>query len=186
MKRAQVAAGSTLALLAGALAVAVPSVAAVDGPSAGWPKAASAASRGAGPSTGSDDHGTDRGRTLRLIGHVEEQVVLDFGDTGPGPGDAFLFEESLRDRQGRVVGRNSVRCQVAVTSQRCEGTFSITGRGSIEVAGGVFDEDQAPVLAVTGGTGDFTGFGGTLGFFPADDPNDAGLVFHLTAGGHVD
>lgn len=48
------------------------------------------------------------------------------------------------------------------------------------------DEDQAPVLAVTGGTGDFTGVGGTLGFFPADDPNDAGLVFHLTTGGHVD
>lgn len=61
--------------------------------------------------------------------------VIDVGPNGHSPGDYVLFEESVSDRSGMRIGSNSVRCMTIIPTTKCDGTFAITGKGTINVAG---------------------------------------------------
>lgn len=110
----------------------------------GWPKA--------GASGVSAEITT--GKTLHLITTEDAGRNIDVGPRGVSPGDYAVFEETLRNEAGKVVGRDSARCMLMVTTYRCDATFRINGKGNIEVAASFFQGGGA-TLAVTGGTGTY-------------------------------
>jgi len=103
------------------------------------------------------------GRTLTLVSREERARGVDVGKTGDSVGDFFVFEESLytSPRSRRVIGEDTVRCELGIRTFNCEGTFRIDGRGKITVGSALFGpRDNA--VPVTGGTREFSGAGGTL------------------------
>lgn len=92
------------------------------------------------------------GQTLKIVAHYERFRAIDVGRTGDSPGDYNVFEETLRDQSGAVIGSDSARCMNIVMSYRCDATFAFRGKGTIEVSGS-FIAPAPLTLAVTGGTG---------------------------------
>lgn len=118
------------------------------------------------------------GQTLLLVTEEVRSAGVDVGRRGESPGDFFMFEERLYDRSGsRVVGRDSVRCEVRIRTFSCEGTILVNGRGKIHVAGALFGP-RDNVVPVTGGTGHFSGVGGELSVFDLRGGRTL-LAFHL-------
>lgn len=108
----------------------------------GWPRAAA----------GINASDITTGQTLRLVSREDRFRVIDVGRRGESPGDYVVFEETLLNTSGAVIGRDSARCMGEVRTFRCDGTFLIYGKGKIEVSGSFFPRDEA-TIAVTGGTG---------------------------------
>ncbi len=118
----------------------------------------------AGASSAADGVSSDitTAKTIRLVAHEDAFKLIDVGSRGFSPGDYFVFEETLRDRDsGRVVGRTSVQCTVNFTTVMCRGTLSFTGKGNVEVSGAV-TEGGKDVIAVTGGTESYQNARGQL------------------------
>ncbi len=78
---------------------------------------------------------------------------VDTGAKGDSPGDYFVFEDRLTNPSDARIGSDSGRCMLIVRTFRCDATFFLDGRGSLEVSGS-FKRDST-LIAVTGGTGDF-------------------------------
>lgn len=121
----------------------------------------------AGPAAATADHHGKK--TLRIVATEIQSEFLDLGTSGPSLGDELVFSETLSIR-GREVGTSGVVCTVTqvtppydVVMFHCVGTLSlrqgqITLQGLIEVQG---EDDPGPfVVAITGGTGAFSGAGG--------------------------
>jgi hypothetical protein len=113
-------------------------------------------------------HG-DRGKTLRVVATELQSDFLDHGTPGPSLGDELVISESLA-RRGRDVGMSGIVCTIThamapydVVTFHCVATLSlgrgqITLQGLIEVQG---EDDPGPfTVAITGGTGAFSGAGG--------------------------
>jgi len=151
-----VAAVATSALLGTVAAVALSSAPAGAAANAGelrsWGSAGQR-ERGAG---GVVSHGTRtlvfKATTLRL-----RSIDVD-GDGKDDAGDYVVFTESLAGRLGTTAkGSDSVRCTLNTRGpgdnlSMCDGEFIVQGLGQITVYG-----LAAPWVAVTGGTGTFTG-----------------------------
>ncbi len=108
----------------------------------------------AGASSAADGVSSDitTAKTIRLVAHEEAFKLIDVGRRGFSPGDYFVFEETLRDRDsGQVVGHDSVQCTVNFTTFMCAGTLSLNGKGNVEISGAI-SEHGKQLLAVTGGT----------------------------------
>jgi hypothetical protein len=116
---------------------------------------------------GGHSHGK---KALRLVAEEIQSDYLDLGTPGPSLGDELVFSETLFGKR-REVGTSGVVCTVTqavapydVVSYHCVGTLSlergqITLQGLIEVQG---EDDPGPfVVAITGGTGKYSGAGGT-------------------------
>jgi hypothetical protein len=114
-------------------------------------------------------HGKGK-RPLRIVATEIQSEFLDLGTPGPSLGDELVFSERLT-RRGREVGVSGVVCTTTqvvppyeVTMFHCVGTLrlkrgQITLQGLIEVQG---EDDPGPFrVAITGGTGAYTGAGGT-------------------------
>ena|SRR5207237_4366247 len=115
--------------------------------------------------------------TLTDMGVAQSQV--DVGDPGGSPGDFMfinlrLFNESAQ----KVVGRAVVRCEAAISTENCQGTLRVYKRGQIEIEGIFYHTTTQPVLAVTGGTGEFRGVGGVVNVFDVPQQPEV-LVVHL-------
>jgi hypothetical protein len=115
-----------------------------------------------------DAHGKGK-RTLRLVGTEIQSEFLDLGASGPSLGDELVFSETL-SRRGHEVGESGGVCTVTqvtppydIITFHCVATLSlrrgqITLQGLIEVQG---EDDPGPfTVAITGGTGAFSGAGG--------------------------
>jgi hypothetical protein len=93
----------------------------------------------------------------------------DAGRKGESIGDYIVFQEKLF-HAGERVGSAAVVCHLTrarrtVFRLLCWATVTLRGRGDIIVQGKVaFREGSTmpPVLAVTGGTGDYVGASGTM------------------------
>jgi len=95
---------------------------------------------------------TTTSKTIRLVAHQDAFKVIDVGRRGFSPGDYFVFEETLRNRDpGQVVGHDSVQCTVNFTTFMCAGTLSLNGKGNVEISGAI-SEHGKQLIAVTGGT----------------------------------
>jgi hypothetical protein len=86
---------------------------------------------------------------------------------GRPPGDYLVLRLVLRGETGSaIVGAEVDHC-LFVFNQRqlCDSVFNINGRGRL-IAEGIWNPvpGKTNVFAVTGGTGDFTGAGGTARF----------------------
>ena len=125
---------------------------------------ASAAGHGRG-----HDHGHGK-EPLKLVAVEIQSEFLDLGAPGPSLGDELVFSETLF-KKGREVGTSGVVCTVTqavapydVLTFHCVGTLSLRGgqitlQGLIEVQG---EDDPGPfVVAITGGTGKYSGASGT-------------------------
>ena len=75
--------------------------------------------------------------------------------------DMVIALKQIRDRHGDVVGwGNTVCIRLGNGSSQCSGTFSLP-KGKVSVAGTRRSSDFF-VLAITGGTGRYHGWSGTL------------------------
>jgi len=110
---------------------------------------------------------------LRLVAEQTQFEFLDLGAPGPSLGDEFVISETLY-RRGRDVGMSGVVCTNVhamapydVLTWQCLVTLSLRGgqitlQGLIEIQG---EEDMGPfTLAITGGTGKYSGAAGTARF----------------------
>ena len=123
--------------------------------SAGWPQASAS---GSSARVSAREHGAD----LVLQGKEVRSAEVDLGEAGESTGDFFHFEERYSEPGTRdVVGKGAARCEVGIRTYVCNGTFKVFGKGKIVVDGAFFGprDDR---LAITGGTGDFAGVGGTM------------------------
>ena len=143
------------------LAVAVSGIAALTLPSAGAASARVGA-WGRGWTTVSDTraalHVDGKQRKLRFLATTIKLRLVDVNGNGHNDsGDYVIFTERLTNRAGTVEkGYDSVRCMFNSIGHHdqismCDGEFVLTGRGEITVFG-----QASPMVAVTGGTGDFS------------------------------
>ncbi len=125
--------------------------------------------------------------TARTIEGTETET--DGGPPGPSAGDSFTFAERLF-RRGERVGRDAVHCKIKRFQRRlfeaqCLITLMFTDRGTIAAHGLVTfrrGSDRRPVLAITGGTGEFEDAGGR--FVLVDEPGEpTRFRIHLTQDG---
>ena len=98
-------------------------------------------------------------------------------------GDYFILRFSLRDEGGSTrVGTEIDDCLIISRFlwQMCDSVFNIRGRGRL-ITKGVWDPDPTVtnVFAITGGTGDFTGAGGTATFADLGDGR-VRITFEIT------
>lgn len=119
----------------------------------GWPVAAS---------SGPDTSEITTGRTIKLVAHQDHFQFINTGGKGFTPGDYFVFEETLRNRDsGQVVGRDSVKCTANFRTVMCQGTFLFSGKGNVEFSGATTEHGKV-LLSVTGGTERFQNARGQL------------------------
>jgi len=133
---------------------------------------------GAARGTDSGDRSHGRGQTLAFDVQFSGFFLLDFGPDGvrevtdlsqasPSRGDQIVFQDTLL-RRGTQVGEGGGTCTVtAVVAPAdppillsCQVTYQLPG-GQI-AAQGRASNDAVKTLAVVGGTGRYTGAGGTL------------------------
>ena len=122
------------------------------------------------PTNAAGPSGTDQ--TFRL---VERESTFKYVDipprqqnqqSPPTAGDEFIFTSKLF-RAGERVGTLHAVCTITRRSPgprvwaSCVGSFDLRG-GRIEVAVGGAISDQRVELAITGGTGNYTGARGTI------------------------
>lgn len=132
----------------------------------GWP----------GGSSGAVSSEITTAKTLRFMAHTDQFRLVRVGRRF-GPGSYFVFEETLRNAAGRVVGSDAVRCTANFTTFMCDGTAFVDGKGTITIYGAA--HERGPLLfSVTGGTGRYQNARGQLEVreLPGDDSE---LIFHL-------
>ena len=103
---------------------------------------------------------------------------VDLPPTGDSPGDFFMFEEDVFDRDGaNQVGKDSVRCELGIRTFTCAATLVVDDKGKLTASGTLFNRRDG-TLPVTGGTDAYEGAGGQLTVF--DLPRgETVLIFHL-------
>lgn len=123
-------------------------------------------------------------KSLRFYEHDTQQVSVDLGAPGAGPGDLFDFAGDLLDhRGGTKLGRTSGACTTTGSDVLCTVTFVVNG-GQISTQG-LFDGDalfggQLLPFAITGGTGVYRGAHGEATVrVPTDVPNQTDAEFVL-------
>ena len=98
---------------------------------------------------------------------------VDVGKQGFGPGDSFIFVDSLTDpADGSRVGTVRGQCTIQIGDwQNCQVGGFLNGRGEIFVSGVTKSTDQpmAIDLAITGGTGEFDNARGSVHVEPTSD-----------------
>jgi hypothetical protein len=108
--------------------------------------------------------------TMHLVAHDQQFAMDDLGDPspqGPGLGDVLVMTQRLTNH-GKTVGlihNSSVDVDARRNLFQSTGSVSLA-HGTIEFAG-VVSQTEHFKLAITGGTGDYRGAGGTIAFdFP--------------------
>ncbi len=116
--------------------------------------------------------------TVTVITREDRFRLVDVGREGFSTGDFFVFEETVFNARGRrVIGEDTVRCELGIRTFTCEATIKLDGRGKIRIAGSLFPR-RDNVFPVTGGTNNFKAVGGQLEVFDLSR-NKTLLVFEL-------
>ena len=106
-------------------------------------------------------------QTIEVNARPWTEHYTDVGRKGESAGDSFVFTEKLF-QHGDRVGRDSGHCVIKRVTRRsftfqCMVTLTFKGKGDITVQGAITYTRRTngnPVLAVTGGTGDYSGASG--------------------------
>ena len=97
---------------------------------------------------------------------------------GRQPGDRYISFSILKDRRARIIGHSSLKCTRSfLKMSSCEATY-ILPRGKI-VTQGTMHSRRYFVLAVVGGTGFYSGVGGTMDSLAIDNFRTHRLLFSL-------
>ncbi len=103
--------------------------------------------------------------TLTVVTEEIRSREVNLGGKGFTTGDFFVFEEAVYSERGRrVVGEDTVRCELGIRTFNCEATVKLDGRGKITVSGALFGR-QDIAIPVTGGTRNFSAARGQLKVF---------------------
>jgi allene oxide cyclase len=107
---------------------------------------------------------------IAVVEHAETDVVEDLGKMGDSNGDLLTFANPLFDEANKKkVGTNQgycIRVQAGV-SWECFWT-AIFPEGQITVEGPFYDTKDS-VMAVTGGTGEYSGAAGEMSLHARND-----------------
>jgi hypothetical protein len=114
--------------------------------------------------------------TLVLKETTLKNHFVNVGKSRFGPGDSFLFVDSLTDpADGSRVGTVRGQCTVQIGHwQTCQVGGFLRGRGEIFVSG-VTQATQQPTaldFAITGGTGEFANVRGTVHVVPVSNTEE--------------
>lgn len=124
----------------------------------------------------------DEMETLAVIEHATSDAVTDTGATGDSSGDLLTFANEIFDKDNTTkVGTNNGWCiRVSVgKSWECFWTLMLAD-GQIMVEGPFLDAGDS-VLAITGGTGKYTGARGEMALHARDDKGtEYDFVYKLT------
>jgi hypothetical protein len=103
---------------------------------------------------------------------------LDLNANGDA-GDQIVFDEVL-SKHGRKTGTDRGMCTATFEANKymCIVVFTLTGRGQIVVQGLTDFALKDPVMAITGGTGEFSGAAGWFDF-TTQDPTHFTDNFHI-------
>jgi hypothetical protein len=120
---------------------------------------------------GGNGNGPKFGKTIELTEPFSPDFTFnDVGAVGDSPGDYGVFRDPVTNpRSGKTLGTIDVQC-IAAYSDQCRGSISLDGRGQITFDGITPLNVDPDEFAITGGTGEFVGAGGTLMVtFPSED-----------------
>jgi hypothetical protein len=111
-------------------------------------------------------HGAwDQPRTLRFNAVTTHQVLLDWGRRSLSFGDVLVSDGRLVGLDGRLLGSFGTWCTVVDLGRRatyqCDGYDALPG-GQIVFAGETVPGKRVQVVAITGGTGDYSEARGQL------------------------
>jgi len=138
----------------------------------------------AAATTSSQAGGTEHGQVLRFGVRFSPLTVIDVPplQTSPGDyqaGDYVVFGDVLVDQTGRRVGTEAGTGTITRVDQTGAQIFYSMAiqldRGQI-TAGGIGSADAHKSLAVTGGTGSFTGAAGSIQVNENGDAADTGSL----------
>jgi allene oxide cyclase len=101
--------------------------------------------------------------TFTLIEHATTDTVMDHGDEGDSIGDTLAFSNELYDAENaNVVGTSQGACTRTAPGKSWECTWTnILEDGSIVVQGPFYDAGDS-TLAITGGSGKYSGASGEM------------------------
>jgi len=128
----------------------------------------------------------DEDHSFQLKAHEDQSNFLDLGDSGPSLGDQIIFADTL-SRDNHTVGEDGGNCTVVrvapadTLTANCVASLSLR-RGQITVQGLVTfrgETDTTPfTVAVTGGTGAYSGVGGEMDIQPVNATDEI-YTLHL-------
>lgn len=107
--------------------------------------------------------------TIRVVERAETDKVTDLGMPGDSVGDVLTFANPIFDETNRTqVGTNSGYCIRTDVGKSWECTWTLfLSDGQITVAGPFFDTRDS-VLAITGGSGAYSGALGEMALHARD------------------
>lgn len=99
-----------------------------------------------------------------VIEHATTDAVVDLGEKGDSVGDTLVFSNDVYDsNDADVVGSDQGSCVRTKPGKAWECTWTTTlSDGSITVQGPFYDDGSDSSLAITGGTGDYSGATGEM------------------------
>lgn len=118
-----------------------------------------------------------------LVERATTDVVIDIGEPGDTLGDMLAFGNDLYDADNaNVVGRDQGQCFRTNPGLSWECTFTnILEDGSITVQGPFYDDLRDVDMAITGGTGAYTGASGTMILHARDElGTELEFIFHVS------
>ncbi len=108
--------------------------------------------------------------TLHVVEHAETDAVTDTGEEGDSVGDILTFANPVFDENNeQQVGTDNGYCFRTAVGAAWECAWTVTlDDGQITVQGPFFDASDS-VLAITGGTGAYTGARGQMQLHARND-----------------
>jgi Allene oxide cyclase len=125
----------------------------------------------------------DHSRTIRVVERAVSDTVVDLGAPGDSVGDMLTFGNDVFNAKNVVkVGRDEGACFRTNPGLAWECTWTtILAHGSISVQGPFYDDLRNSSLAITGGTGRYSGAQGQMTLHARDAAGSAfDFIFRLS------
>jgi allene oxide cyclase len=116
-----------------------------------------------------------------VIEHASSDAVVDLGEEGDSVGDTLVFSNEVYDSEdANVVGSDQGSCTRTKKGEAWECSYTVTlDDGSIVVQGALYDDGRDTTLAITGGTGDYSGASGEMDLKVRDGGDKYEFTFKL-------
>lgn len=132
---------------------------------------------------GGDDEDAEASvpRTIALVEHIVSETVTDTGEMGDSVGDVLTFANEIYEVTNKTkVGSDQGYCLRVTKGEAWECNWTVfLGEGQLTVEGPFFDA-KGSTLAITGGTGTYSGARGTMDLTFRDNPAELNFIYHVT------
>lgn len=116
-----------------------------------------------------------------VIEHASSDAVVDLGEEGDSVGDTLVFSNEVYDSDdANVVGSDQGSCTRTKKGEAWECSWTVSlADGGIVVQGAVYDDGRDSTLAITGGTGSYSGASGEMDLKSRDGGEKYEFTFRL-------